>query len=117
MPIHPDIARIARHYGVDPALIQAVMVAEGGTIEHLLKAVQCSIPSTRTTDEAIGIVCRSAAHAMSDWIKARDAFRAGFVSFWASRWAPVGVANDPTSLNKNWPTNVMKAWTRDDLHT
>lgn len=106
MQIDEDVARIARHYGVDAALIQAVVIAEG----DILKAVQCSLPNTRTREEAIGITCRSAAHAMSDWIKARQAFRTGFVSFWASRWAPVGAENDPTALNKNWPTNVLKAW-------
>lgn len=110
MTIHPDIERLARHYGVDAALVQAVMLAEGGTLEHLLRAVQCSLPNTRTTDEAIGITCRSAAHAMSDWIKTQALYRAMFVSYWAHRWAPVGADNDPHNLNLNWSQNVLKLW-------
>ena len=29
-----------------------------------------------------------------------------FTEFFASRWAPIGVANDPTNLNANWLKNV-----------
>lgn len=103
-PIDPDVRRIAKRFGVDAALIQAVIRAEG----NILKAVQCSVPSVTTREEAVEVTCRSAAHAMSDYIKQTNP--AGFVSFWAARWAPVGVANDPTALNKNWPVNVTKGW-------
>lgn len=104
MTIEPDVKRIARKFGVDGALIQAVVQAEG----NIIKAVQCSIPSVTTREEALEITCRSAAHAMSDYLKATDA--AGFVKFWGHRWAPVGVANDPTNLNANWPSNVLRLW-------
>jgi hypothetical protein len=30
----------------------------------------------------------------------------GDIERFANRWAPVGVANDPTNLNKNWVKNV-----------
>jgi hypothetical protein len=33
-----------------------------------------------------------------------------FVDFWAARWAPTNVANDPTHLNENWPKNVFRLW-------
>jgi hypothetical protein len=111
-PIHPDVRRIARRWaGSSPAfpkLIHAVIQAEGGTLDHLLKAVRCSIPSCKDTDEAIEITCRSAAHHLCDFIAQGNP--AGFVSYWAAKWAPVGVANDPTSLNKNWPKNTLAAW-------
>lgn len=103
-PIDPDVRRIAKRFGVDAALIQAVIQAEG----NIVKAVQCSVPSVTTREEAIEITCRSAAHAMSDFLKQSNP--AGFVSFWAARWAPVGAKNDPTSLNANWPKNVLKLW-------
>lgn len=103
-PIDPDVRRIAKRFGVDAALIQAVEKAEG----DILKAVRCSVPSTRDREEALEITCRSAAHAMSDFLKQSNP--SGFVSFWAARWAPVGVKNDPTSLNANWPKNVSKLW-------
>lgn len=102
--IDPDVKRIAAHFGVDAALIQAVVRAEG----NILKAVQCSIPSVTTREQAIEITCRSAVHAMSDLVKATRADV--FVEFWAHRWAPQGAANDPTSLNANWPVNVKKFW-------
>lgn len=103
-PIDPDVRRLATRFGVDPALIQAVVTAEG----DILKAVQCSIPSVETREKALEITCRSAAHAMSDYLKAHD--RDGFVAFWGKRWAPLGAANDPTHLNQNWSKNVLKLW-------
>ena len=102
--IDPDVRRIATRFGVDPELIQAVVRAEG----DILKAVRCSIPTVRDREHAIEITCRSAAHAMSDYIKANHG--RAFVEFWGKRWAPIGAANDPTSLNKNWPVNVSKLW-------
>lgn len=104
MTIDADVKRIAKQFGVDAELIQAVVRAEG----NILKAVQCSIPSVSTREQAIEVTCRSAAHALSDYVKANDA--PGFVAFWANRWAPEGAANDPKALNKFWPTNVLKLW-------
>jgi hypothetical protein len=103
--IDPDVARIARRFGVDAKLIQAVVTSEG----NILKAVQCSIPSVTTREEAIEVTCRSAAHAMTDFISDNDQ-RQGFVRFWAKRWAPQGADNDPTQLNANWPKNVGQLW-------
>lgn len=105
MKIDLDILRIAKKFGIDAALIQAVVNAEG----NIVKAVQCSLPNVTTREEALEITCRSAIHAMSDFVKIGDP--GGFVQFWANRWAPRGVKNDPTDLNKNWPVNVLKAWT------
>lgn len=101
-----DIRRIAKRFGIDPALIEAVVRAEG----NILKAVQCSIPTVATVEEALEVTCRSAVHAMSDYVKGKSGAGAGFVDFWAKRWAPVGVANDPAHLNTNWPTNVKAFW-------
>lgn len=103
-PIDPDVLRIARRFGVDPKLIQAVVIAEG----DILKAVRCSLPNTLNRDEAIEVTCRSAAHAMSDFIRSTNASE--FIEFWGSRWAPVGAANDPENLNHNWPSNVRRLW-------
>lgn len=108
MTIDPDVARIAKSFGVDAALIQAVVQAEG----NILKAVQCSIPSVDTREEALDVTCRSAVHAMSDWIVSGGETRQdAFLAFWASRWAPIGAANDPTHLNANWLGNVDRLWT------
>lgn len=105
MTIQPDVKRIARKFGVSAELIQAVVIAEG----DIVKAVKCSVPSVTTREEALEVACRSAAHALSDYVKANDP--EGFVAFWGARWAPRGAQNDPTDLNKNWPVNVLKIWT------
>jgi hypothetical protein len=104
MLIKADVRASARDFGIDPALIQAVDIAEG----NLLRAVQCTFPHVTTREEALGITCRSAVHAMSDFVKLHDP--QAFVTYWGHRWAPVGVKNDPTNLNKNWPINVGKLW-------
>lgn len=104
MILDSDVQTMAAHFGIDAHLIQAVVQAEG----DIVKAVQCSIPSVTSRAQALDVLCRSAVHAMSDYVKAHDA--AAFVSFWGARWAPVGVANDPGSLNANWVPNVEKLW-------
>lgn len=105
MTIAPDVQRIARKFGVSASLIQAVVNAEG----NIVKAVQCSLPSVQTRDEALEVTCRSCAHAMSDYLAAEAP--SDFIAFWGARWAPLGVQNDPTNLNTNWTHNVLKLWT------
>jgi len=104
MTIDPVVRAVAKDFGLDPALLQAVERAEG----NILKAVQCSIPSVQTREQALRITARSAVHAMSDYI--RTSQRGPFVQFWAARWAPQGAKNDPTNLNANWPKNVLTFW-------
>jgi hypothetical protein len=106
--IDADVAKVAKQFGVDPTLIQAVVNAEG----NILKAVQCSIPSITTREQAIEVTCRSAAHALSAYVSANDA--EGFVAFWAAKWAPIGAQNDPKDLNRNWPLNVLRLWKRSN---
>ena len=105
MVIDPDVSLTARHFGIDPSLIQAVVNAEG----NIVKAVQASIPSVVSRQQALEVTCRSAIHAMSDYVKSTNQ-QPSFVAFWAARWAPMGVSNDPTNLNANWPGNVLKLW-------
>ena len=107
MKIDPDVLQAAAHFGVPVKLIQGVVNAEGG-IDRIVKAVQCSVPTVTTVEKALEVTCRSAAHAMSDYILHLDP--AGFVEFWAARWAPPGAMNDPQMLNRNWPRNVRKGW-------
>ena len=105
MIIDQDIHIMATQWGLDPALVQAVVNAEG----NIVKAVQCSIPSVTTRDEALRVLCRSATHALSDF--AKDPSRHdSFVQFWGARWAPPHATNDPTNLNANWAKNVQELW-------
>lgn len=110
-PIDLDVRRIATRWAGSstafPRLIWAVVQAEGGK-DHILAAVRCSVPSCKDTNEAIEILCRSAAHAMADYLCNLDA--SGFVEKWGATWAPVGVENDPKGLNRNWTRNVLSIW-------
>lgn len=56
---------------------------------------------------------RQAGWAASSILKNRERYEQSdkstdFVTFMGNRWAPRGVANDPTDLNKHWPVNVSK---------
>jgi hypothetical protein len=105
MTIEADVRAMAAQFGLDPRLLQAVVNAEG----NIVKAVQCSIPSVQTREKALDVTCRSAVHAMSDFLHERG-LQAAFVEFWQKRWAPNGATNDPTQLNANWSTNVKRLW-------
>jgi len=105
MTIEADVRNIAKDFGIDAALIQAVANAEG----NIVKAVQCSVPSVQTREQAIRVLCRSAVHALSDFVIEHDA-GGDFVAFFGARWAPVGATNDPHGLNAHWVTNVRQLW-------
>lgn len=106
MTIDPDVLAIAHDFGIAPELIQAVVNAEG----DIVKAVHVSVSSVHDRTTAIDVTCRSAVHAMSDWVKQDPQRLKDFVAFWGARWAPIGVANDPTNLNANWVLNVTTMW-------
>ena len=106
MNIDPDVKAIAHYFGIDAQLIQAVVNAEG----NIVKAVQCSVPTVKDRAEALDVLCRSAVHAMSDWVKQDPERMKGVVSFFGNRWAPPNVANDPNHLNANWIPNVTAGW-------
>jgi hypothetical protein len=103
--VDSDVKAVAAHFGIDPALLQAVVQAEG----NILRAVQCSMPSVQTREGALEVTARSSVHAMRDFIKTSGLEQA-FVAFWGGRWAPMGASNDPSNLNRNWPSNVWTIW-------
>lgn len=103
--IDPTLRGVCAHFGIDPTLIAAVEKAEG----NIVRAVACSVPSVTTREKALDITCRSAVHAMCDFIKAKG-LQAEFIAAWGAKWAPVGAENDPKNLNKNWASNTLKSW-------
>jgi hypothetical protein len=105
MTIYPDVRGIAASFNLDPRLVQAVCDAEG----NIVRAVQCSIPSVKTREEAIRVLCRSIVHAMRDYIVV-NGHADDFVAQWARKWAPEKASNDPTNLNANWSHNVSTLW-------
>ncbi len=109
-----DLVHAAHHFFGDSTaglgLLRAMVSAEGGTNHTTVRAVQLSIPSIVTVPDALDVFCRSAAHAALDFIAADQTRAQQFVALLASRWAPIGVANDPHNLNKNWPVSVLSQW-------
>lgn len=101
------IKKTSRYFGVDSQRITAMVVAEGGTAHHILKAVQCSYPEISSVEKALEITGRTYVHALQDFVLAIGE-ESRFIDFLAARWAPRGVKNDPNDLNKNWPKNVKK---------
>jgi hypothetical protein len=91
--------------------IAAMVRAEGGEAAFV-RAVRCSIPTCADFAEAHEIAITTLNHALWDYAMNHDLAPRGFVDFLASRWAPVGVANDPTNLNANWPGNVWHEYLR-----
>jgi hypothetical protein len=104
MTVDADVQRVAKQWGLDPKLLQAVVDAEG----NIVTAVKCSIPSVKTRAQALTILARSCTHALNDYVRATNP--EGFVAFWGQRWAPVGATNDPRQLNAFWPKNVLTLW-------
>ena len=90
-------------------LIDAMTVAEGGPAAFI-RAVRISIPSCDDLCQARQIAANTIAHALWDYVGGGYApgFDA-FVTFLGARWAPVGAANDPQGLNRNWVPNVLAA--------
>jgi len=105
MMIDADVQITAKRWGLDARLLQAVVTSEG----DILRAVQCSLPNTRTRQDALDITCRSCVHALRDFVVSYG-FGPTFIEFWGHRWAPDGAANDPHGLNKNWILNVSQLW-------
>lgn len=95
----------AKHWGLPPALLQAVVDAEGG-LPALVKAVQCSIPDIVDIGPALDITCRSLVHRLADFLLDERDLRVEFLNYFGTKWAPVGVANDPQNLNANWARNA-----------
>ena len=88
-------------------MIDAMVHAEGGP-DAMVRAVRISVPSCKDYQEARGIALNTICHALWDYVGGGYApgFDA-FIQFLGKRWAPIGVANDPTDLNRNWVPNVL----------
>lgn len=112
MTIEPDVDAVARYFGEDPKLLQAIVTAEG----DILKAVRCSVPSCADRREALQITCRTVNRRRREFLhtlgsKAEQAF----VAYLGASWAPVGASNDPRRLNANWVGNVRRLWLGTDV--
>jgi hypothetical protein len=81
----------------DDEIANAIYLAEGGAkTSHpygILKKYKVTTPRQACLN--------TIAHARRDWDGKGD-----FIEFLGNRYAPIGVANDPTNLNRNWVSNV-----------
>jgi len=125
----------AVRFYLDPftPLLHAMIRAEGGP-EAFVKAVRCSFPETADLPEALA----RAAKTIRGRVIAYQQFGIGplvemvrrneqdpwtgelgprclrltdrFIEFLGAHWAPLGVSNDPTNLNRHWIPNVRRIY-------
>lgn len=85
-----------------PQISSAVKVAEGNPRNHGVLSV-----NTANGADASHVLDNSVYNNFVRWVQAGKPGK--FVDFMQQRWAPLGVSNDPSNLNKNWGGNVRKA--------
>jgi len=78
---------------------QAIYFAEGGAKTRHPYGILAHYKHTTPRQACINTII----HARKDWNGRGD-----FIDFLGSRYAPIGVSNDPTGLNKNWIRNVKR---------
>lgn len=78
-------------------LANAIYKAEGGSKTNHPYGILAKYKKTTPRQACINTI----KHALRDWDGKGD-----FIVFLGSRYCPVGAANDPTGLNKNWVKNV-----------
>jgi hypothetical protein len=122
-------------YYLDPfsPLVEAMVRAEGGE-SAFLTAVRCSLPNTRTYDEALSRCAKTLRNRAVAWEEfdqgplfevvrypgvdpwtgedrpARLIVTEAFIRFLGARWAPLGMENDPHHLNEHWIGNVVSIY-------
>lgn len=106
--ILPVVQQASNFWQIPAELLQAVVDTEGGE-QAMVRAVQCSLPSVKTLEKAIEVLCRSLVHRMFQVVEGADGMGA-VIDHFATFWAPVGAANDPKGLNAHWPENVKRIY-------
>jgi len=125
----------AVRFYLDPftPLLHAMIRAEGGP-EAFVKAVRCSFPDTADLPEALARACKTLRGRVVAYhgfglgplletvrLQGRDPwtgeegprclrFTDRFLEFLGASWAPIGVVNDPTNLNRHWIPNVRRIY-------
>ena len=123
------IATISAYYGIDAAMLQAIVDAEGGR-EAYIRAIECSRPEVSTFEVALAVGAKTVRNALGmypgspfvlmphtgpdPWTgengARRHCYSHDFIARLGSHWAPIGAANDPKNLNLNWVPNVLAAY-------
>jgi hypothetical protein len=82
-------------------LATAIYYAEGGSKASHPYGILAHYEHTTPRQACINTIN----HALKDWDGKGD-----FIEFLGSRYAPIGAANDPKGLNKNWVKNVKRLY-------
>ena len=82
-------------------LADAIYQAEGGAKTSHPYGILAHYNTTTPRQACINTIN----HALKDWDGKKD-----FITFLGNRYCPVGAANDPTGLNKNWIKNVTRLY-------
>jgi hypothetical protein len=120
------ILALAAKYGVDPAALAALRLAENGRAGREFGVLSVATGGNATlppTDPGSTFWLQGAAAATSLQNQMARQRAAGinplddskrltyeFWDTWSKRWAPQGAANDPTGLNRNWLANAWGAY-------
>lgn len=114
-PIDP-IGTVAMEEGVDPALLRAIRGAEGGGPGRQLGVLSVAAP---TLEDQARVAARSLAESARRYEErtGKPAYVGGepsqpWLRDFASRWAPIGAANDPSGLNRNFLRNLQSQYQR-----
>jgi len=100
------IAAVPEDYAA--RLADAIYLAEGGAKASRPYGIMAK---RRLTEQEARRWCLNTIR--SNWKRWEQAGKPGdFVDSLAQRYAPVGAANDPRGLNKNWPRNVKRLMER-----
>ena len=117
LPDHEQavILQIAAEIGVPATFLAAIRIAENGRAGRefgvLSEAAdtyeaQARIAALSIRNNAFRYVSR-----FREWpVDAQGGLSEAFTKFMASRYAPVGTANDPTNLNQHWVKNVWRVY-------
>ena len=105
-PEWPVILRAAKRNNLRPELyplLMAIRRAENGRAGRELGILHPRAIDTNMDTQA-GWAAATVQKNYDRWLKAGQPGE--FITFLGARWAPVGAANDPTNLNRNWVRNV-----------
>ena len=108
------IRQTAERKGIDPDFLRAIRRVENGRPGREFGVLSVSAPTYRdqanvaaeTVRRTIARFERTGRHA----IDATGRYTAEFIRFFSIRYAPVGAANDPTTLNRHHTRNLLRAY-------
>jgi hypothetical protein len=111
----PLIVAACVEYGLDAAFVMAIRVAENGAPGREFGVLSVSAP---TYADQLRICCETVAHRLETYLDnptvrngtGRIIYRAAWIHYFASIWAPGDANNDPNHLNSNWFLDTSTAY-------